>query len=77
MKTSEIRALSDEEIRSRLLDAREELMNFRFQQATGELTDYTRFGYTRKTIARMLTVLRERELQDAAEAEIGAVEGEE
>lgn len=77
MNISEIRALSDGEIHSRLLDAREELMNFRFQQATGELTDHTRFGYTRRSIARMLTVLREREIEDAAEAEMDAVEGEE
>jgi large subunit ribosomal protein L29 len=59
---SELRALSDEEIRSRLLDRREELMNLRFQQATGELTDHNRLRYTRRTIAQMLTVLRERQL---------------
>lgn len=62
MDISELRALSDEEIRSRLLDHREELMNLRFQQATGELTDHNRLRYTRRTIAQMLTVLREREL---------------
>ncbi len=62
MDVDEIRALSDEEIRVRLLDHREELMNFRFQQATGELTDFNQVRYTRRTIARMLTVLREREL---------------
>jgi large subunit ribosomal protein L29 len=59
---SELRALSDGEIRSRLLDNREELMNLRFQQATGELTDHNRLRYTRRTIAQMLTVLRERQL---------------
>lgn len=62
MDISELRALSDEEIRSRMLDSREELMNLRFQQATGELTDHNRLRYTRRTIAQMLTVLREREL---------------
>jgi large subunit ribosomal protein L29 len=61
MKVSEIRALSDAELRTRLDDARGELMNLRFQQATGELTDYTRLRYTRRTIARMLTILTERE----------------
>ena len=62
MDISELRALSDGEIRSRLLDNREELMNLRFQQATGELTDHNRLRYTRRTIAQMLTVLRERQL---------------
>lgn len=62
MDISELRALSDEEIRSRMLDSREELMNLRFQQATGELTDHNRLRYTRRTIAQMLTVLRERQL---------------
>lgn len=69
MKLSEIRALSDNEIRSRIVDAREELMNLRFQQATGELTDYTRLPYTRKTIARLLTVLNEREIAAEMEGE--------
>lgn len=69
MKVSEIRALSDSELRARLNDAREELMNLRFQQATGELTDYTRLRYTRRTIARMLTILRERELAASKEGE--------
>jgi large subunit ribosomal protein L29 len=62
MDISEIRALSDEEIQARMLDRREELMNFRFQQATGELVDHNQLRSTRRTIARMLTVLREREL---------------
>lgn len=62
MEISEIRALADEEIRARLLDQREELMNFRFQQATGELVDHNQLRSNRRTIARMLTVLREREI---------------
>ncbi|HEX9617960.1 MAG TPA: 50S ribosomal protein L29 [Anaerolineales bacterium] len=69
MKVSEIRALSDSELRTRLNDAREELMNLRFQQATGELTDHTRLRYTRRTIARMLTVLTEREQSASMEGE--------
>jgi len=62
MKITEIRELSDDELRSRVSDFREELMNLRFQQSTGELTDHTRLGFTRRTIARILTELREREL---------------
>lgn len=69
MKPSEIRNLSSEEIRARLNDAREELMKLRFQLATGELTDFTRLRHTRRTIARMLTILKERELASGEEGE--------
>jgi large subunit ribosomal protein L29 len=62
-KDQKLRELSDDELHGRLKDAREELMNLRFQQATGELTDFTRLQYTRRQIARLLTILRERELQ--------------
>jgi len=58
----ELRDLSIEELGSRLNDAREELMKLRFQQATGELTDHTRLSQSRRMIARILTILREREL---------------
>jgi large subunit ribosomal protein L29 len=69
MKASEIRALSDADLRSKLNDAKEELMNLRFQQATGELTDYTRLRHTRRTIAKFLTILSEREKQATVEGE--------
>jgi len=59
--TEEIRSLATEEIRARVEDAREELLRLRFQQATGELTDHNRLRYTRREIARMLTVIGERE----------------
>jgi large subunit ribosomal protein L29 len=63
MKPSEIRELPLDEIQSKLLDAREELMRLRFQLATGELTDHTRIRFTRRLIARFLTVLRERQME--------------
>ena len=69
MKAEEIRALSNDEIRSRLDDGREELMNLRFQMAMGGLTDHTRLAYTRRTIARMLTILNEREWAKNEEGE--------
>jgi large subunit ribosomal protein L29 len=69
MKPEEIRALSTDEIRSQLDEAREEMMNLRFQQATGELVDFTRLRYTRRLIARMLTILGEREGETAMEGE--------
>jgi large subunit ribosomal protein L29 len=61
MKSAEIRALSTEELRNRLNDAREELMNLRFQLAMGSLTDFTRLRFTRRDIGRILTILKERE----------------
>ena len=69
MKISEVRELSTDALRARLNDAREELMRLRFQQATGELTDFTRLRYTRRDIARMLTVLTEREQAENLEGE--------
>ena len=66
-KAAELRELADEELVSRLKEAREELFNLRFQHVTGQLDNYARLGQVRKDIARMLTLLREREIE-AAEA---------
>ncbi len=64
MKTSEMRLLSIEELRSKLADARQELMNLRFQVVTGQLTDTSRLKINRRLIARYETLLRERELAE-------------
>ncbi|UCH60599.1 MAG: 50S ribosomal protein L29 [Anaerolineales bacterium] len=69
MKIDEIRALSTDELRGRLEDTREELMNLRFQTVIGGLTDHTRLRFTRRTIARMMTVLKEREMVEYQEGE--------
>ncbi len=69
MKADEIRALSLDDIRSQLDEAREEMMNLRFQQATGELVDFTRLNQTRRLIARYLTILKEREQEALVEGE--------
>jgi large subunit ribosomal protein L29 len=66
-KAIELRDLSDDELENRLKEAREELFNLRFQHVTGQLDNYARLGQVRKDIARMLTLLREREIE-AAEA---------
>jgi len=66
---TDIRNLSTDEIRAKLNDAREELMNLRFQMAMGGLTDYTRLRYTRRNIARFLTVLNQREMSAGKESE--------
>jgi large subunit ribosomal protein L29 len=63
MKVAEIRKLSNDELLSRLMDAREEQMRLRFQYSSGELTDHTRLRAGRRDIARFLTIIRERELQ--------------
>lgn len=60
MKSSEIRDLGTKDaIQAKLNDAREELMKLRFQQSTGELTDFTRLRTLRREIARMMTILHE------------------
>ena len=69
MKTSEIRELTTDQIHSRLSDAREELMNLRFQMASGSLTDYNRLRYTRRDVARLETILNERERSAEKEGE--------
>ena len=69
MKSTEIRELASEEIRTRIEDSRQELMNLRFQMAVGSLTDYTRVRYTRRTIARLLTILNQREMAESQEGE--------
>jgi large subunit ribosomal protein L29 len=61
MKTSEIRALSTEEIQNRITDTRQELMNLRFQVVTGQLTDTSRLRFTRRLIAKLETILGERQ----------------
>jgi large subunit ribosomal protein L29 len=64
MEAKEIRALATPEIESKLDAAREELFKLRFQFKTGQLTDYSRLGVTRRLIGRFETILRERRLAD-------------
>ena len=59
---AEIRDLADEELVSRLGEAKEELFNLRFQVATGQLDNNRRLQHVRRDIARIYTVMREREL---------------
>ena len=61
MKVSEIRELSNEEINDKLVETKQELFNLRFQQATGNLEKPSRLRELRHTVARMKTVLKERE----------------
>jgi len=61
IKVSEIRDLSDQELKDRLDDLKEELFNLRFQLATGQLENLMRIRDVRRGIARVKTVLRERQ----------------
>ena len=63
MKASEIRDLNDAELRKQLGDLKEELFNLRFQLATGQLDNVKKISEVRKSIARVKTVIKERELQ--------------
>ena len=63
--TAEILELSSDELVDRLAEARRELFNLRFQLATGQLDNTARMGQVRKDIARVLTVLRDREIAEA------------
>ncbi|NWF63645.1 MAG: 50S ribosomal protein L29 [Chloroflexi bacterium] len=59
MKPADIRKMAPEEIRTKISDARDELMKLRFQQVSGQLTDSSRLNILRKDIARMETILAE------------------
>ena len=59
---AEFRELHDDELETRLREAKEELFNLRFQAATGQLESHGRLRAVRKEIARIYTVKREREL---------------
>ncbi len=61
-KVDELRGFPNEEIISRLDEAKEELFNLRFQNATGQLENYKQMGLLKKEIARLETIVREREL---------------
>ncbi|MBR2711344.1 MAG: 50S ribosomal protein L29 [Bacilli bacterium] len=65
MKVKEIRELSTEEINAKLVETKKELFNLRFQQATGNLEKPSRLRDLRHTVARMKTVLKERENQES------------
>jgi large subunit ribosomal protein L29 len=61
-KPSELRELSDQELVERLREAKAELFNLRVQGATGQLDNNRRLNVVRKEIARIYTIIREREL---------------
>lgn len=65
MKLSEIKVLNNEELVKKIEDARQELFNLRIRAATRQLAGNQEIVKAKKTIARMLTILRERQLGKA------------
>ena len=70
-QAKELRDFNDTELEHQLGEAKEELFNLRFQNATGQLDNSARLRTVRRDIARILTVLREKEIEAAEAAEAG------
>jgi len=62
MKLDELQELTDEELNQKLLEAKKNLFNLRFQLATGQLDNYARIKAAKKDIARVYTVKKQKEL---------------
>ncbi len=69
MKLSEIREKNIEELNAELVSKKEELFHLRFQHAINQLDNPQKIVETRKTIARLMTVIREKEIQAAKDAQ--------
>ena len=68
---AELREADETELETRLAEAKQELFNLRFQIVTGQLDNSARIRTVRRDIARILTVLREKEIEAAEAAEAG------
>jgi large subunit ribosomal protein L29 len=75
-KAAELRELPNEELLARVDSAKEELFNLRFQMATGQLDNSSRLKQVRHEVARIATVLREREIEAELDAIAAGVEVE-
>lgn len=62
MKATELRAMTNAELANKLDDSYQEMFNLRFQESTGQVKNTSRERLVRRSIARMKTILREREL---------------
>jgi len=68
MKASKLQEMTNDELMGKLTDLKQELFNLRFQNATGQLGNVMVVDSTKKDIARVKTVLRERELNAAVQS---------
>ncbi len=69
LKIKDIRELSNKELEGKIINAKKELFNLRIKQATGTLEKPSKINELRKDVARMKTVMRERELKEAHDGE--------
>ena len=69
MKTSEIRLMSSEEIKGKLVGTRNDYMDLRFQVVSGQLQDTSKLKQTRRLVAQYESVLREKQLAENVEGE--------
>ena len=74
-RAAELREADESELETRLAEAKQELFNLRFQIVTGQLDNSARLRAVRRDIARILTVLREREIEAAEALEPAAHKG--
>jgi large subunit ribosomal protein L29 len=70
---TELRELEDDELDTRLVEYRRAMLNLRFQMATGQLDNYSRLNDAKRNVARVLTILRDREIALAEGREAGPV----
>jgi large subunit ribosomal protein L29 len=75
-KAAELRDLTDQQLLDRVEESKEELFNLRFQLATGQLDNPSRIRKVRHEIARIATVMRERELEAELDAVLAAAEAD-
>ena len=66
MKINEVRELSTPELEEKLAELKQELFNLRFQKAVNQLENPKKIGDVKKTIARILTIIHERETENTA-----------
>ena len=69
LKPSDIRDLPLDDIEQQLVETKQELFNLRFQNATGELDNYMRLKELRRDVARIKTIIREKELEEEGASE--------
>jgi large subunit ribosomal protein L29 len=69
-KTKDLRELTDVELDRKLVESKHELFNLRFQLATGKQDNAARMGQVRRDVARIATIMREREIEAAEAAEV-------
>jgi large subunit ribosomal protein L29 len=67
MKAHELKQLSDAELQKRIQEEEENLSHLKFQKVIGQLENPMKMGHVRKDIARMMTILRERQIKQLSE----------